>query len=130
MTYEPNLKPGDKVTSPLLVGEWEVTHIQLHTGCRLRRVDPEGFAYIQYAYLTPVAPPEPGLGEVVWAAGFYWCHHRAGWSLVRDGNIRAWAFIANNAEPVVPVSKVADWLTAERLEGTAEAFRAEFGWDR
>lgn len=69
MTYTP--KPGDRVTSPLLVGEWEV---ELQRGDQsLARVTQEGSAvYVSPDTLTPVAPPlppEPPAGSAVYVDG-------------------------------------------------------------
>jgi hypothetical protein len=87
-------------------------------------------------YLTRVGPPrapEPPVGSVVWAGKEYWQHTPNGWfsAYVRGAT---WSSLApaDDLSPVVPVSRVAEWLRATFIqhEATVEDFLAEFGWPK
>lgn len=149
-----DFKPGDKVTSPLLVGEWEVVFEStrgdwvdiINANDQTCAVHPEDLICV-----GPSLPPEPPVGT---------CGHHPLWgSLIRqhpgwnpgwiDVNDRAhlWLNIArrftpyvNPADPasvkgagLVKVEDVAAWLAGERKfvitsgEYTAEVFRKRFG---
>lgn len=140
MTWTP--KPGDKVTSPLLVGEWTVerngvqyAHLYVPgpTGAT-----PDATAAVPRDTLAPVAPPlppEPPTGTVVWDGERYWQRSGGSWSSARSAgvwrDVKDWSQIAADAVPVVPVNKVAHWLRQNDCEQwcamTEERFLAEFG---
>ena len=105
MTYTP--QPGDRVTSPLLVGEWEVARVREEAHWTVtqdgRRV------LIHPDDLTPVAPPlptEPAVGSVVRAHGRLWIHDHT-WT---DGSTwHKWSHLATAPD-------VCDWLDSRRAE--------------
>ena len=131
MTYTP--KPGDRVTSPLLVGEWTVGVKKQPAWFEV--YDDKGNPLKMYVgNLVPVVPPpppEPPVGSVVWAQGRYWyridtamaTHWNSGvkWSL--------WGEIVGDAVPVVPVTEVADWLGCSDpgLDNLRRQFVERFG---
>jgi hypothetical protein len=83
----------------------------------------------------PLLPPEPSPGEVVFAHGQYWQHGEGRWGTVKSNGDWAvpgalWAEIADDAEPVVPVSRVVEWLKGERYTESASLIEAEFGWEK
>lgn len=130
MSYQP--KPGEKVTSPLLVGEWEYSH-KYDSDTSIVRLG-KFVAQVDTGGLTPVAPPipaEPPVGSVVWAEGHYWIRDNEGvWCkyaadlLVCD----SWESIGPDASPVVAVSQVADWLRDYDADVKACLFVERFGW--
>lgn len=132
-------KPGDKVTSTLLVGEWVVLRRGESVVNNWWVERDSKRLTISGSYLTPVAPPlppEPPVGDVVWVNGRYWQRAIRGWSSGRsDGlwrDVKDWSEIAADAVPVVPVNKAADWIRDQWIGDTspgelADDFRAEFG---
>lgn len=140
MTYTP--KPGDRVTSPLLVGEWEVTEahwtVELYVSLRQDRVRlPRILA--ERLNLTPVAPPlppEPPVGSVVRANGLFWQRDGRWWGMHRVETTASfedvgWADLATapDLSPVVAVEDVAEWLDGEGIASPyyLDRFRAKFG---
>ena len=134
MTYTP--KPGDKVTSSLLVGEWEVTRTCSEFTAIVKHAD--AIANVAFRDLSPVAPPpppEPPVGSVVWARGRYWIRRAMLWLSPGVEYMKPWEEIAADAVPVVPVNKVADWFYAwltdsadpRPVEDLPEMFLSEFG---
>jgi hypothetical protein len=135
-------KPGDRVTSPLLVGEWEVNYLNDHNkdGREVSLIRHNATAWVPLAGLTPVTPPlppEPAVGSVVRAHGQLWQRNGAYWY---DGKVgeEAWADLAtaDDLSPVVAVDDVAEWLEnnvdfTDPGPGKAQQFRAAFGgWDK
>lgn len=130
MSYQP--KPGDKVTSPLLVGEWTVGSKKRPSWWEV--YDKKGNPLEMYVgNLSPVAPPLPAelpVRSVVWAEGMLWqkgpqwyAHNGRKW-VFRD-----WRILAADAEPVVAVSQVADWLRTQALGiSLVKEFVERFGW--
>jgi hypothetical protein len=130
MSYQP--KPGDRVTSPLLVGEWEVIcrqqgqYVVEHESKRIM---------VSASYLTPVVPPlppEPVFGSVVYANGLYWQRQfgLGGWQAYHGERWHhaLWPDLAADAVPVVPVTTAAEWmLSAGCMPHTVNCFRDEFG---
>lgn len=138
MSYTPKL--GDRVTSPLLVGEWEVRRIYGQWMTEVSRDD--ALVTVPTSHLTPVAPPlppEPPVGSVVWVNGRMWTAGKDYWfSIDASGDEEGdavWSDLAADAVPVVPVNKVADWFYAwltnsadpRPVEDLPEMFLAEFG---
>lgn len=137
MTYIP--KPGDKVTSPLLVGEWIVDGINKDGTTVTVFLDGRApWLHIQACDLTPAAPPlppEPPVGSVVWASGRMWIAGKDYWfSIDANGDEEGdaiWSEIAADAVPVVPVTKIAEWLNDDYgYDGMAAAALGKFGWDK
>ena len=132
--YQP--KPGDRVTSPLLVGEWTVLH---------ESDDNAGYWWLGTDFATvcvwhetptPVAPPlptEPAVGSVVRAHGRLWTRDELWWR-THDRDAQKWPHLATapDLSPVVPVDDVADWLDGSWASKTlGDEFRASFGgWDQ
>ena len=129
MTYTP--KPGDRVTSPLLVGEWEVMFVLGQLCMVVTSGVPSSRAAVPLDSITPVAPslpPEPAVGSVVRAYGRLW-HKKADYWQTSLGDVpKKWPALATapDLSPVVAVDDVCDWLDS-RLVPEAVAFRAEFG---
>lgn len=135
--YQP--QPGDRVTSPLLVGEWEVTEthltMELYVSLRQDRVLlPRILA--ERLDLTPVAPPpppEPAVGSVVRAHGRLWLRTDGDqWLRFEDNRrrVQPWAVLAAapDLSPVVAVDDVADWFDATRGDKiTGNMIRGRFG---
>lgn len=141
MTYTP--KPGDRVTSPLLVGEWEVQQVIDDGWCDLMNDDGRRVSVKHQASLTPVAPPlppEPPVGSVVRAHGRMWMRGREyparlperAWWEHPESIAREWSDLATapDLSPVVAVDDVADWLDGSwASKALGDEFRAEFdGW--
>lgn len=116
-SYQP--KPGDRVKSPLLVGEWEVI-CDAERGTKWWTVErPVGEAFhtvdIFQGDLSPVAPPlppEPRVGSVVRAHGKMWLRQAGqGWYDQHD-KYAAWPHLAAAPDfsAVAPVEDIADWL--------------------
>lgn len=143
MTYQP--KPGDRVTSPLLVGEWVVFGNTGPDEARLTvmgdactvvyRLGQRGMIAVPTADLSPVAPPpppEPPVGSVVWARGQLWLRtdENGPWHWATAKNLETWEFLAaaSDLSPVVAVSQVADWLGAYWNDTAATECRQRFGW--
>ena len=88
--------------------------------------------YVDVEDVTPVAPPlpsEPDIGTVVWVNGKGFVN-RGGispWYSAYNAG-RLWNEIAAKAEPMVPVSKVAEWIDRNQHTLTANDFLLEFGW--
>lgn len=128
------LKPGTRVTSPLLVGEWYVTRTCGEFTADVVRGPAS--AQLPTRDLTPVAPPlppEPAVGSVVRAHGRPWLRLQSdGLWWADDGSCETWGFLAcaDDLSPVVPVDDVADWLQRVDYYGAGNAVRAEFGWDK
>jgi hypothetical protein len=97
------LKPGDQVTSPLLVGEWTVVAkkepawyevyddkgngIEMHVG--------------NLTLVAPEPPPEPPVGSVVFVDGEVWVHARGGVWHMHPLGVGSWSDIAARAVPAV-----------------------------
>jgi hypothetical protein len=124
MSYTP--KPGDRVTSPLLVGEWAV--LKVMGGGRTEVCRDGHMVRVETGHLTPVAPPlppEPPVGSVVWDGERYWQRHARMWGSPGVPSVE-WADLAADAVPVVPVTTAADWLDMQDT-AVADSFRDEFG---
>jgi hypothetical protein len=99
------LKPGDRVTSPLLVGEWEVLNVDnaLPGFIVVGQERHEVMAHKINLTLVAPPPPEPPVGSVVWLDGEAWVHandavfawHTHPW---QEGS---WSDIADRAVPAV-----------------------------
>ncbi len=140
VTYYP--KAGDRVTSPQLVGEWVVqnnpydgTHAKVMQDSTTTFIDPKKLTLV-----SPPKPPEPAPGEVVFAHGNYWQHGEGRWGTVKANGDWAvpgvlWEAIVDDAEPVVPVTRVVNWMednyAAEWTQkALISAFLDEFSWPR
>lgn len=138
MTYTP--KPGDRVTSPLLVGEWEVMFVLGQQCMVVTSGVPSSRAAVPTDSITPVdpaMPPEPAVGAVVRAHGRLW--HRSGtdeWFGSDDKGLRSfqkWPDLATapDLSPVVAVDDVARWLDSQEATVLRAELRAKFGgWDK
>ena len=119
-------KPGDKVTSPLLVGEWEVIGydyaddlwVWLANGKeRIRE------SRYRLTLVAPPLPPEPPVGTVVfcpndgdpadggWFATMRFDGYTKPW-VDAWGNSADWADIAADARPAVPKPTVEQMMKA------------------
>lgn len=135
MTYTP--KPGDRVTSPLLVGEWEVVGGPLNYQITVRSARALATVDLAAGHLTLVAPPlptEPAVGSVVRAHGRLW-HKKADYWRTSLGDVpKKWPALATapDLSPVVAVDEVAEWLDGYgETPDCIDDFRAEFGgWDK
>ena len=135
VTYTP--KPGDRVTSPLLVGEWEVMFVLGQQCMVVTSGLPSSRAAVPTDSITPVAPslpPEPAVGSVVRAHGRLW-HSKADFWHTSLGDVpKKWADLAAapDLSPVVPVDDAAEWLEKQQHKPyMVEPFRDEFGgWDK
>lgn len=130
MSWTP--KPGDKVTSPLLVGEWEYSH-KYDSDTSIVRLG-KFVAQVDTGALSPVAPPipaEPPVGSVGRVDGKWFVERvEEGWRTT-NGIWQRWDDIGPFYEPWVAVSQVADWLLEDASISTsnrAEAFVERFGW--
>ncbi len=132
------LQPGDRVTSSMLVGAWEVIEILSGMGEAHVKVQRSGenetsfaTAHIPYSQVVgPVLPPEPTEGEVVWTGARYWQRGVGDWWYSSGVDARQrWIDIAADAEPVVPLSKVADFADNNGVV-YGDQIRAEFGWSK
>lgn len=130
-------KPGDKVTSPLLVGEWTVTDVRCEDN-RVRLMRDGGTAYLlpaDLALVAPPAPPEPLVGTVGFVDGEPWLGSRDfGWyCLVRNRGSLTWDGIADRFVPAVPqptVEEMADALTDAPYDlGRARRVMRALGWE-
>lgn len=139
MSWTP--KPGEKVTSPLLVGEWEVVERPYVEDVPHTKVTQgSAVAFVEASDLSPVAPPlppEPPVGSVVWAKGRYWMRtgHGEEWHSVGVDYWQNWSDLAtaDDFSAVVAVSQVADWLRDEWDYDDNESlllrtFVERFGW--
>lgn len=136
-----SLQPGDRVTSPLLNGEWQVQRVWgndaqaevvwMSSDTTAQRA----FARVMVSDLTPVAPPlppEPAVGSVVRAHGLIWQRGDDCWQSARRSTAQ-WPGLATapDLSPVVAVDDATRWLELHVPEGVDEAFHAEFGgWDK
>lgn len=131
MTYTP--KPGDKVTSPLLVGEWEVTGTWGKYAHRVRQGDAEVTLDASCLYLVaPPLPPEPAVGSVVRAHGKLWQRTKNAdqpWTNGGGYPCHDWPHLATapDLSPVVAVEDVAEWLRNVDYYGAGNAVANEFG---
>lgn len=108
-------KPGDKVISPLLVGEWEYRYMNPEES--LARVNNRDVSIwvppSTLSLVAPSLPPEPPVGSVVFVDGEGFVN-RGGvtpwYSLHRAG--AQWADIAATARPAVPKPTVDEVLDA------------------
>lgn len=114
MSWTP--KPGEKVTSPLLVGEWEVVERPYVEDVPHTKVTQgSAVAFVEASDLSPVAPPlppEPPVGSVVRAHGKMWLRQAGqGWYDQHD-KYAAWPHLAAAPDfsAVAPVEDIADWL--------------------
>ena len=117
MSWTPKL--GEKVTSPLLVGEWEVQSIASDGApvCLAAKM-PDGAlitAWVHPRYLSPVAPPlppEPRVGSVVRAHGKMWLRQAGRAWYDQHDTYAAWPHLAAAPDfsAVAPVEDIADWL--------------------
>jgi hypothetical protein len=147
------LKPGDRVTSPLLVGEWEVDQLQspdLPAGWVWVRsgasIIPE--AESRLTLVAPPLPPEPPVGLVVFVDGVTYVNDTPAasntWSAHNGGRWKytPWSDIAARAVPAVDptndehlrdaglcrVEDVARWLARRGIRDQfVLEFRARFG---
>lgn len=113
-SYQP--KPGDRVKSPLLVGEWEVVERPYVEDVPHTKVTQgSAVAFVEASDLSPVAPPlppEPRVGSVVRAHGKMWLRQAGqGWYDQHD-KYAAWPHLATAPDfsAVAPVEDIADWL--------------------
>jgi hypothetical protein len=133
-------KPGDKVTSPLLVGEWEVADCD--TVSRRSRVWRGGkdFRLVELdnadlTLVTPSLPPEPPVGSVVRAHGRLWLRMGDDLWHDEDDNDYFWGDLVyapeSDLSAVVAVEDVAEWITdnipQRQPDDFGQDFRAEFG---
>lgn len=145
------LKPGDRVTSTLLVGEWEVTDGRCEADT-IRVTQGSARSYVPLSTLTLIAPPlppEPPVGSVVfcpnvadpadgkWYAMLRFDDYSKPWSDAW-GNTADWAEIAADARPAVPkptVDEMAEALTPwSNVDGLTTTERAriimhDLGWE-
>ncbi len=128
MSWTPKL--GEKVTSPLLVGEWEVVRSE---AVIVWLAHSNGAAVsINREHVSPVAPPipaEPPVGSVGRVDGKWFVEHReTGWRTTA-GIKQDWPDFAAYYEPWMAVSQVADWLRTQALGiSLVKEFVERFGW--
>lgn len=109
------LKPGDRVTNPLLVGEWEYCY--LNPDETLARVNNgDVFAWVPPSTLTLVAPPlppEPPVGSVVFVDGKVIYRYADGWcESLNCSPVGQWLEFADRFVPAVPKPTVEQMTAA------------------
>ncbi len=142
------MKPGDRVTSPLLVGEWVIDDNQ--SGSKpafewvwVRKGDDRIAEFVpRLTLVAPPIPPEPPVGSVVFVEGVFYRHQRKGW-VSENGALTDWPYIAARAVPAVDptnddhlkaaglcrVAEAIDWLDGEAISSSyyLGRFQAKFG---
>lgn len=108
-------KPGDRVISPLLVGEWEYRYLNPEES--LARVNNRDVSiWVPPSTLSLIAtplPPEPPVGTVGWVDGKPVCRDQYGWSLANSRlSFGPWISFAYRFVPAVPKPTVEEVLDA------------------
>ena len=123
-----NLKVGQMVTLRDEPGEWCVSRLSV-VGIKVYRPESGLEIWVYRDDIEPVSklPDEPPMGEVVWVNWEYRTRLWSGWCGYGRPTV-TWYDIASDAEPVVPVSHVAEWMKSENLSRASEIFLDKFGW--
>jgi hypothetical protein len=140
------VKPGDRVTSPLLVGEWTV--VGRYDSSSTFWIVRQGSEHLlasdhTLTLVAPPLPPEPPVGSVVFVDGVAWWRTGEYFWRSQSAGKSYWSDIAARAVPAVDptnddhlkaaglcrVAEAIDWLNAESIASPyyLGRFQARFG---